>query len=132
MSQENVNLAHRAYEHLQHDDIEGFLGYVGPGAEWHSLVLEMEGGTFHGHEGVREWWSSLRSVFPDWFPTVQEARDLGDWVLIRARAKANGTGSGLGIDNDFWQVARIDHGHIVYYAAYRSEREALEAVGLTE
>jgi hypothetical protein len=28
MSQENVELAHRAYEALQRDDIDGFLTYV--------------------------------------------------------------------------------------------------------
>ena len=126
-----MDISHRAYGHLQRDDIEGFLTYVDPEAEWHSLVLEMEG-TFHGHEGVREWWRNLRGAFPDWRPTLQEARDLGDWVLLHARAQASGAGSGVGIDQDFWQVGKIRDGRIVYYAAFRTEREALEAVGLSQ
>jgi ketosteroid isomerase-like protein len=131
MSRENVELARRAYGHLQRNDIEGFLRYVDPDAEWHSLVLEIEG-TFHGHEGVREWWGNLRDVFPDWWPTLQEVRDLDDWVLMHARATASGAGSSIGIDQDFWQVGKIRQGCIVYYAAFRTEREALKAAGLSE
>jgi hypothetical protein len=128
MSQENVELAYRAYENLQRDDIEGFLSYVHPEAEWHSLVLQMEG-TFHGHDGVREWWSNLRSAFPDWRPFLEEGRDLGaDWVLLHARAQARGAGSGVGIDGDFWQIGRIRRGQITHYAAFRTQQEALEAV----
>jgi ketosteroid isomerase-like protein len=63
MSQENVELARRAYEALGRDDLDELLALVDPEVEWHSLVLEMEG-TFHGHEGVRRWWTSLHSVFP--------------------------------------------------------------------
>ena len=43
MSQKNEDLARRAYEALQREDIEGFLGVVDPEVEWHSLVLEVEG-----------------------------------------------------------------------------------------
>ena len=84
MSQENVELVHRAYEALQADDIDAFLTFVHPDVEWHSLILEIEG-VFHGHDGVREWWRGLRSVFPDWQPSVVEARDYGRHVVIHAR-----------------------------------------------
>jgi hypothetical protein len=60
MSQENVELAHRAYEALQPDDIDGFLTYV------------------------------------------------------------------------LWQLAELKDGRIVWYRAFRTEEEALEAVKLRE
>src|SRR5437764_12430731 len=102
MSRENVELVRRAYEALRRDDIEGCLGDVHPEVEWHSLVLEMEG-VRHGHDAVREWWRSLLAVFPDWRPSIEEIRDLGDWVLVHARQIGSGTRSGVGVDADFWQ-----------------------------
>jgi ketosteroid isomerase-like protein len=131
VSQENVERAHRAYEALQRHDIDGFLTYVDPDAEWHSRVLEIEG-TLYGHEGVRVWWTSLLAVFPDWAPVLLEARDLGDFVVIHARATGSAVASGVGIDHDFWQAAEMRDGRIVWYAACRTEHEALDAVGLRE
>jgi ketosteroid isomerase-like protein len=131
MSQENEELARRAYEALQRDDIEAFLAFVDPEVEWHSLVLEVEG-VRYGHEEVREWWRGIKSVFPDWNPSLVNVRSHGDRVLIHAHATGSGSASGVGIDNDFWQVAEVRNGLIVGYRAFRTEREALEAAGLSE
>jgi hypothetical protein len=131
MAEDNVQLVYRAYEALQADDIETFLSFVDPEVEWHSLILEIEG-KFHGHEGVREWWGSLRSVFPDWNPSIVEVRDLSEHVVIHARGVGSGAVSGVGIDDDFWQVAKLRENRIVWYRAVRTEREALEAAGLPE
>jgi ketosteroid isomerase-like protein len=131
MSEENVEAARRCYAALRDDDIEGFLENVDPEAEWHSLILEIEG-VFRGHEGIRRWWRDLRSVFPDWDPSIAEMRDLGDWVLVHAEGTGSGVSSGVGIADDFWQIARFRDRRIVWYGAFRSEREALEAAGLSE
>jgi ketosteroid isomerase-like protein len=131
MSQENVELAHRVFEAFNRDDIETFLTYVDPDAEWHGRMGDMEG-TDHGHDGVRQWWTSLFEVFPDWRPAIMDVRDLGDFVLVHARGVGSGAGSGAGIDEDFWQVAEVRGGRIVWYRAFRREAEALAAVGLRE
>ncbi len=128
MSQENEELARRAYEALQRDDIEGFLAFVDPEVEWHSLVLEVEG-VRHGHEGVREWWRGLRTAFPEWSPSLVDIWSHGNRVVIHAHATGSGAASGFGIDNDFWQVVDIRDELVVRYQALRTEREALEAVG---
>ena len=131
MSQENVELAHQAYEALQRHDIDGFLEYVDPEAVWNSLLLEMEG-PLYGHAGVRAWWSNLLAVFPDWAPVLVEARALGNFVVVHARGTGSALVSGVGIDQDLWQVAEMRDGRIVWYGAFRTEREALEAVGPAE
>jgi ketosteroid isomerase-like protein len=131
MSRENLEAAERGYAALQRDDLESFLAYVHPEAEWHSLVLEVEG-VRYGHDGVRDWWAGLRAVFPDWSPEIIEVRDLGDWVVIHAQAKGSAERSGVGINADFWQAALMREGLIVWYGAFRTEAEALEAVRLSE
>jgi ketosteroid isomerase-like protein len=132
MSQENVEIARRAFEALTvHDDIDAFLAFVDPDVEWHSLILEIEG-TRHGHDEVRGWWRTIRTTFPDWSPAIVAVRDLGDWVAIHARGTGTGAASGVGVEYDFWQVAAFQDGRMVRYHGARTEAEALEATGLRE
>lgn len=120
----DVERAYRAYEHLQADDIEGFLEFVDPDAEWHSLVLEIEG-AFRGHDGVRAWWQGLLDAFPDWKPTLVDIQDLGGVLVILGRGTGIGAGSGVGIDDEFWQVTQMRDGKITRYRAARTEAEAM-------
>jgi ketosteroid isomerase-like protein len=131
MSRENVEVVQRAYEAMWRDDVDEFLDYVDSDVEWDSLVMEVEG-TFRGHEGVREWFRSLRAAFPDWNPTVGEVREFGAHVVVHARGEGSGASSGVDIASDLWQAAEIRDGRIVWYASFRTEGEALEAVGLRE
>jgi ketosteroid isomerase-like protein len=123
MSQENVEVAKAALEAFQQRDIDRFLSYIHREVEWNSRVGELEG-THHGHDGVRWWWAALLEVFPDWSPTIREVRELDDFVLFHADIAASGAGSGLGVDQDFWQVAEIQGGRIVWYRTYPTEQEA--------
>ena len=126
MSQENVELARRAYAAFQAGDIDEWVRYFDPAVEFNSSEME---GPFRGHEGLREWAAGLLAAFPDWRPSIVEMRDLDDLVLIHATARGAGAGSGVGIEVDFWQAVEFRDGRMVWYAAFRNEAEALEAVG---
>ena len=129
MSQKNEEIAHRAYEALQREDIDAFLAFVDPEVEWHSLVLEVEG-VRHGHDGVRAWWRGLRSAFPEWHVSLVEVHSHCDWVVIHAHVAGSGAASGVGIDNDFWQAVKLRDGLVVEYRASRTEAEARAVAGL--
>jgi ketosteroid isomerase-like protein len=131
MSQENVEVVRGTYDAFQARDLRAFLSYMDPEVEYRSLVLEVEG-VYHGHEGIRSWWESVLAVFPDWSPKIEDARDLGDRVLVRVRAEGRGTGSGVAVERDFWQVADLRDGRLRSSAFFRTEREALEAMRLRE
>jgi ketosteroid isomerase-like protein len=131
MSQEPIDVVRATFEAFQRRDLEAFLGLMDPNVEYRSLVLEVEG-AYHGHEGLRSWWENLLAVFPDWHPTVEDAREVGDRVVSRVRAEGRGTGSGIGLERDFWHVAEVRDGRLKSSAFYRTEGEALEAVGLRE
>ena len=130
MSEENAELVRRGYEALERDDIETFVALTSEEVEWHSLVLELEG-VFRGHDGVREWWRGIRTVFPDWHPELLEVQAIGDHVLMHGRGVGRGASSGVGIDDDFWQIAEFRDGLVVRYYATRTKVEALEAAGLS-
>ena len=129
MSQENVELAHQAYAAFQAGDFDEWVSYFDPEVEFSATEME---GPFRGHEGIREWATGLLAAFPNWKPFIVETRDLGDRVLIHGRASGEGAGSGLGVEVDFWQALELRDGRVVWLAAFRTEADALEAVGRRE
>ena len=131
MSQENVDVVRATFDAFQRRDLEAFLNCMDPEVEYRSLILEVEG-AYHGHEGMRSWWDSVLAVFPQWNPEIQDARDLGDQVLSRVRAEGRGTGSGIALERDIWHLAEIRDGRMTSSVFFRTEREALEAVGLRD
>src|SRR5215211_6708933 len=134
MSQENEELAHRAYDAFSSGDLEALLALTDPEVEFTSLVLEAEGGggTYRGHEGVREYFESLRGVFADWHSEIVGTRAFGEMLVIQSHGVATGGASGVRLEQDFWQAARVRDGKIVWWKFCRTEAEALEAVGLSE
>ena len=131
MSQENVEVVRGTFDAFQARDLDAFLSYMDPEVEYRSLVLEVEG-VYCGHEGIRSWWESVLAVFPDWSPKIEDARDLGDQVLVRVRAEGQGTGSGIAVERHIWQVAEVRDGRMRSSAFFRTEQEALAAAGLRE
>jgi hypothetical protein len=86
MSQENVELVHRAVDAFNRRDLDAFLALSDAAAEVRSLVVAMEG-VYHGHEGVRRWWQELFAASPDFSLEVVEVRDLGDVTLTKMQAR---------------------------------------------
>lgn len=132
MSQENVEIAHRAYKAFSSSDWVGFVALMDPDVEFESLLLEAEGATYRGHEGVRKYFDAVHDVFPDWQTEITAIRDFGDVLVIESRAAGTGRGSTVALGQRFWQAARVKNGKIVWWKFVRTEDEALEAVGLLE
>jgi ketosteroid isomerase-like protein len=129
MAGENVKALRGSYDAFRRRDLERFLSYMDRDVEFKSLVLEVEG-AYHGHDGVRAWWESVLAVFPDWSPTVEDAEEVGDRLVVRVRAEGRGTGSGIVSERDIWQVADVRDGRLKSWAFFRTRQEALEAAGL--
>jgi ketosteroid isomerase-like protein len=126
MAESDIDVVRGSHDAFRRRDFEAFLGYMDPEIEFTSLVLEVEG-TYRGHEGLRSWWDSILAVFPDWQPQVEDARQVGERVLLKVRAEGAGTGSGIGVDRAIWQVAEVRDGRIAAWRFFRTEDEALAA-----
>jgi ketosteroid isomerase-like protein len=127
MAQADIDVIRESHEAFRRRDLDAFLTYIDPEVEFRSHVLELEG-AYHGHEGVRAWWANVVAVFPEWSPRVEDARDIGDSVLVRVRAEGRGTGSGVPLERDIWQVAEVRDGRLKSWAFFRTEEEALKAL----
>jgi uncharacterized protein len=133
MSQEDGDIrvvAEAAFEALNSGDLDAFLALTHEEVEFTSMVAEAEGTTFRGHAGVRAWWDTVRGAFehPRW--EVLELRGSTDKGVAKFRLE--GTLGGIDIAQVMWQAGRLRDGKLGWWAFFRAEHEALDAVGLRE
>ena len=133
MLQENVELramADAAYGALNSGDLDGFLALIAEDVEFTSMVAEAEGTTFRGHEGVRIWWETIRGAFEDPRWELLDVHGSAERGVTKFRMA--GTLSGVPVAQTMWQAAKLHDGKLSWWAFFRTEREALDAVGLRE
>jgi hypothetical protein len=94
MSQENVQLARRAYDAFNRRDWDAFLELTDADVRGVPLAAAIDG-DYLGHDGMRNWWGSLFDVLPDYTLEIVEMRDLGDVTLANLRIRGHGTGAAL-------------------------------------
>jgi ketosteroid isomerase-like protein len=129
MSQENVEVMEAVYAAIRRHDLDGFLALVHPEIEFRSLVAEAEGQALRGHEGVREWWDSvIRSLALR--PTPEKIESFRDRGITRLSVV--GTVEGVEVPESQWMAWRVRDGLLFWWEIFRTEAEALEAVGLSE
>jgi ketosteroid isomerase-like protein len=131
MSQENVELGHRIVDAFNRRDLDALLALADDDIEGAPALASIEG-HYHGHAGVRRWWESLFSGLPDFTAEVVEMRDLGDLTVAVVHFRAEGAVSHAPVEQRVWQVAEWRDGKVIWWQSFRTEAEALEAVGLRE
>lgn len=97
-------IAETALRALNAGDLNGYLGVVADDVEFTSMILEVEGQTFRGRDGVRAWWQTVGNSFAgvQW-ELLELAESNGRGV---AKLKATATlGGGHVVDQLVWQAA---------------------------
>src|SRR4029453_9610309 len=106
MSPENVELHHRAIEAFNRRDLETWLELADERVEFVPLNLELEGGSYRDHAGVRRFWADYLTVFPHFTVEADEVRDLGEVTLALVQLRGHGSGSDVPFEQPIWQVVR--------------------------
>ena len=122
MSQENVELYRQGIDAFNRRDLDAFLALAHPDVVGVSRVLAIEGGSYRGHEGTREWWNNLLDVFPDFTIEVVSVRDAGQLTVSELRNRAHGEGSAAPLEEFIWQVSEWRNGQVVRWQMYGSQR----------
>ena len=133
MSQENMELravAEAVFSALNAGDLDAFLAFACEDVEFTSMVAEAEGATFRGHEGIREWWETVRNAFEDVRWDLLDVQGSGDRGVSHFRM--SGTLGGAPVQQTMWQAVKLREGKAAWWANFRTEAEALDAAGLTE
>ncbi len=94
------------------------------------MVAEAEGTIFRGHDGVRAWWESVRGAFEDVHWELLEVRGSPERSVTTFRV--TGTLGGVPVTQAMWQAVKARDGKLAWWGFFRTEAEALQAVGLRE
>jgi ketosteroid isomerase-like protein len=127
----NIDLARRAYVAYESEGIEGILPFLDPAVEWRNPPDSPIAGVFHGHDGVREWQRLTNEVFAElqfWPKEIIEAPD--GRVLAICHARARGRESDVVVEAPFAHVIEVRDGKAVAFQAYPQVADARAAVGL--
>jgi ketosteroid isomerase-like protein len=131
MSQETVELTYQAYDAFNRRDSAAFLELMDADVEALPRLAAMEGG-YHGHDGIRRWWQNLLDAIPDFTVEVVEVRELGDVTLTKMHTSGHGADSDSPLEETVWVPIQWRDKKVVWWGAFATEAEALEAVGLSE
>jgi hypothetical protein len=123
----NLELAERAYDALARDDLDGFLELVDPDVEFNSLVAEAEGVSFHGHEGVREWWDGVKTLLGGLEWDLDEIREIDEDKLI-VRHTIKGRLGEARLAQTAFQAGQRRGDKAIWWGIFRTEAEALAAL----
>ena len=133
MSEANVELIQRAFDTFNGRDLDAFLELMDPEVEFTPYERALEGlGPYRGHDGVRIWWEDAFATLPEFRVEIREIRDLGDVTLAHGRLRGEGASSGAAFDRELWHVAKWRDKKQIWWSAFETEADALEAAGLSE
>jgi ketosteroid isomerase-like protein len=130
MPRENVEVVKQAHAALARGDKEGFVRVMDEEVEGMSRVMDAEGITYSGHDGMRRFVDELRSVFPDFRSEVVGTVEGEHAVVAELSFGGSADRSGLALEGRTWQALTFRDGRILSFRSYETQAEALEAVGL--
>jgi hypothetical protein len=130
MPQENVEKVYRAIDAFNRRDLAAFLALMDPDIEFTPYEVAVQGGNpYRRHAGVRIWWEESFAVIPDLRAEIFEVRELGDTLFVGGRLLGQGASSGASFERPMWLAMEWREGKEVWWRAYGSKAEALEAAG---
>ena len=131
MSQENVVVARNAVAAFNRRDVAGLVEMTTDDFEWVTWTGTVEPTAYRGAEGLASYFRDS-DVWDLLNLEVQEFREHGDEVLVVGVFHARGGGSGVEIHAPYYSVFFTSGGKLARVLSFRSEDEALQAVGLRE
>src|SRR3954462_6606355 len=129
MSRENVEVVRDQFAAANERDFPRAMSHYAEDVE---LVVHpdafLEGGTFKGRHAVRQWFANWFTTFqPGYHFDIEEARDLGDVVLLVATHHGRGRSSGAEVHGRNGYVYGVRKGRIVRAEIYAGRTEAVDA-----
>jgi ketosteroid isomerase-like protein len=132
MSQENVEIARTMIRAFEERDADALIECTDADGE---LLLPrnlIEGGSYKGHEGVRQ---ALADAFDTWEGIhfeVHDVRATDDCAVVLSRTTNVGKGETPTVEYEIGYLVRMRGSKIIYMRPYLDPHEALEAAGLAE
>jgi hypothetical protein len=129
MSQENVELMRRGFEHwiatgefIAHRDLVWDVTHLG----WPDQQV------YYGPDGATQFFADWAEAWDGWRVEVEEYIDAGERVVVICRQHGRSKATGVSVAMQFAQVWTLEDGRAIRMEMYANPDAALEAVGLSE
>jgi ketosteroid isomerase-like protein len=129
MSQEDVLLASNAVAAFNRRDVASLVEMTTDDFEWVTWTGTVQSTAYHGADGLARYFRDS-DVWELLNLEVREFRDLGDGVLVAGMFNARGGGSGVEIHLPYYSAFFTRGGKLARVLSFRTEGEALEALGV--
>jgi ketosteroid isomerase-like protein len=132
MSQENVEIAGRAYEAINRRGVEGAIEFLHPEIEIHDFPEIPDTRLYRGHDGFRALFRNIDALFEDlrWEPV--EYIDAGDNLIVMTRTFGRGRRSGVEVEATVAHLWTIRDGKAFRLRMLGDRDTAVRAAGLSE
>ena len=94
MSEQNVEVARRAFAAFNAGDVEGLVETSHPDCEWLPFRAQLEGETYRGHDGVRRFFNDMQEDWREFQIEVVELREVGGRVVLVGHIEGLGAAAG--------------------------------------
>ncbi len=131
MSQPNLELARNAVAAFNRRDVPALVEMTTDDFRWVTWTGTVESTVYDGAEGLAAYFQDA-DVWEVLDLDAQEFRDLGDKVLVVGMFHARGGGSGAEVRAPYYSAFFVSEGKLARVLSFRTEDEALAAVGLLE
>jgi uncharacterized protein len=119
------------YEAFNEGDIDRAVANLDPEIEWHTWIVPGPGGgTYRGHDGVRELWSDASNVFGEFRNEPERVIATDEHVVAFVRVCGRGRESGIEVEAHIAHVSSFRDDKPLRIDSYQDQQEALRAVGL--
>jgi hypothetical protein len=122
---EFTDVSRAAYEAISKDDVKAFVKLADKDIEFNSLI---EGRSYKGHDGIREWWKNVIKSLGGVSLELAEVHDFDDHGYVKMIATVKE--GDVELPQEIYQAIRIEDGKAVWWGVFASEKEARKALGL--
>jgi ketosteroid isomerase-like protein len=120
----------RAIQAWNRGDLEAALADVDPDIEWEMANFFPDAtGTFHGHEGVTEFWRLFREPWKEIHFNLERFVEVGEKIVVEGRFRATGRDSGTQVDGVFGQIFTYRDHRLVHFQAFEDFASAAADAG---
>jgi ketosteroid isomerase-like protein len=129
--QEDVEVVLDQFAAVNERDFPRAMGHYAEDVELYvDPAAFLSGGEFKGREAVGRWFADWLTTFePGYRFEIEEAREVGDNVLLVASHGGRGRSSGVEVESRTAYIYGVRDGKVVSAALYGSREEALASLG---
>ena len=111
-------------------DLDRFLETMAPDVEAHTLLAELAGTPFRGHDGLRRWWEETHESWEYQRIDIERVEPTEDGGVAMISLVGRGKASGVELDMRLGLLFRVRDGLCSYLRIYDDRAEARRAAGL--